>query len=92
MNDDIKEIKQDVKEIKTTVNELDKKSAIHNELLKQHEARSIALQAEIEIKSKELDLRLKPIESHVNWITLVLKFSGIVLAGIAVQAGIKLFL
>ena len=69
------EIKKDVNEIKGSVLELVKQGAVHNHLLKEHEARSLALQA-----------KLEPIEKHVSFMETLLKFGGAILIGIIVQA------
>lgn len=79
------ELKADVKEIKQQVVELVKQGAVHNHLLKEHEARSIALQQSIEIQEKDFAARLRPVEKHVDFVNTVLKFSGAVLIGVLVQ-------
>lgn len=68
------DIKKDLKEIKVTLVELVKEGAVHNHLLREHERRSLALEAKI-----------SPIEKHVSWMETVLKFGGAVLIGIVVQ-------
>lgn len=68
------DVKRDVKEIKEHVVELVKQGAVHNHLLKEHERRSLALEA-----------RLGPVEKHVDWVEKYLKFGGAVLIGVIVQ-------
>lgn len=68
--DDLHELKADVKEIL-------QRTAVHNELLRTHEARSLALQE----GQKFLDIRLKPIETHVHFVNLALKLLGTVVTG-----------
>lgn len=82
MEDDIaKEIRQDVKELL-------QRSAVHNELLRTHEARSLALQA----GQEKLETRLQPIEEHVSLMNRVAKVLGAVVAGLIVQALVRLLL
>lgn len=50
--DDIKEVKADVKEIKIEVLKLVTQGAVHNELLKEHERRSLALENKTELLEK----------------------------------------
>ncbi len=57
----------DVQEIKSDLKELTKQGIIHNELLRQHEARSLALQE----SQKLLDMRIKPIEIHVEFLNIL---------------------
>lgn len=62
----------DIQEIKADVKELIKLGAVHNELLRTHEARSLALQVEQEKLEKELE----PIKNHVFLVDIMLKASG----------------
>ncbi len=78
MNDDVKEIKVDVKELL-------KLSAVHNEILRTHDARSLALQA----GQEKLDVRLRPIEEHVSLVSKLLKAAGAVLVVLLGQALIR---
>ena len=73
-------ISQDVKEIKGLVIDLVKQGATHNELLRQHEARSLALQKGQEL----LDVRFKPVETHIHGINIFLKLIGAVATGCTV--------
>lgn len=79
---------EDLKEIKADVKELLQRSAVHNELLRTHENRSLALQA----GQEKLENRIKPIESHVDLISTLGKLSGLILVGVAIQALIRSFL
>lgn len=71
MTEDLKEMRHDIKELL-------KQGAIHNELLRTHEARSLALQEEQKLQA----LRIKPIEEHVKFVSSFLKWAG----GIAAAA------
>jgi hypothetical protein len=78
MQDDIKEIKQDVKE-------LVKQGAVHNQLLLEHERRSIAL----ETAQKELEAKIEPIQKHVNLVSILLKGLGAISIGAVIQIIIR---
>lgn len=80
-NDIMQEIKMDVKE-------LVKQGAIHNTLLQQHEARSLALQAQQE----KIEQEIAPIKTHVYFVDLLLKGLGVLATGVAVQWAIKSWL
>lgn len=67
----------DMQELKSDVKELLQRSAVHNELLRTHEARSLALQE----GQKSLDVRIKPIETHVHFVNLFLKLFGTICTG-----------
>lgn len=75
MSDDIKEVKTDVKEIKTAVIDLVKQGAVHNELLKEHERRSLALEAAV---------------SPVAWHSKIFAFLGAVAVVILAEMLLKL--
>ncbi len=78
----------DLQEIKVDIKELLQRSAVHNELLRTHESRSLALQ-----KGQEtLDSRIKPIEMHVHFVTLSLKALGVLTSGLIIQAAVRYFL
>lgn len=72
---DIQDIKQDVKALL-------QQGAIHNELLRTHEARSLALQQE----QKNQAVRLEPIQRHVDFVNSLGKTLLAVLTGVAVYA------
>lgn len=75
----------DIKEIKADVKTLLQQGAVHNEILRTHESRSLALQ-----KGQEaLDLRIKPVEMHVNAMNLGLKLIGLITVGVLIQAIIR---
>lgn len=75
-------LSQDVQEIKKDVKELLQRSAVHNELLKIHEARSLALQ-----KGQEfLDVRMKPLETQATVLGVVLKSLGVIASGAIIGA------
>lgn len=90
--------------IRTQLSELQYNSAVHNTLLKEHEARSLALQAMIEREKSDralalekekaertaLSSRLQPVENHTQFTTSVFKWLGVVLAGLLIQAVVKL--
>lgn len=77
MDEIVKEIRQDVKELL-------QRSAVHNELLREHERRSIALQSGLELQKTEVDARLKPIEIHVSNVENVVKGVLKVVGGAAI--------
>lgn len=68
------DLKQDVKEIKSHVIELVKQSAIHNQILSEHEKRSTSLET-----------RLKPIEDTYVFIA---KLAGTMMVMIPVAAAV----
>lgn len=70
--DELKEIRDDIKELL-------QRSAVHNELLRTHEARSLALQKGQEL----LDVRIKPLETQAHSINMILKALGVILTGSA---------
>lgn len=84
MDDLIKKIAVDVEKIREEQVELIKQGAVHNHLLREHEARSIALQNQVALNEKELDLRLTPIEDHVKGVNIVFKIIGVLAGGISV--------
>lgn len=71
--------------------DLVKQGAVHNELLRTHESRSLALQARQDALFAELD----PVKKHVNFVDRLLKFTGAivvaVLAGATIQILLRLF-
>lgn len=77
MND---QFKDDMRELKADVKELIKQGAIHNELLRTHEARSLALQEEQKAQAR----RLAPVEKHVDLINAIGKVALTILTGAAV--------
>jgi hypothetical protein len=67
--EDMKELKQDVKEIL-------QRTAIHNQLLQEHERRSLAL----ERRQDSYQAQLEPVKKHVDFVNMVLKaFGGLAL-------------
>jgi len=58
-----------------------KQGAVHNELLRTHEARSLALQAEISKAQNDL----APIKTHVKIVQGGLALGGAVLTGVLIQ-------
>lgn len=77
--DDIKEIKQDVKVLL-------QQSAVHNELLRTHENRSLALQA----SQEKLEIKLEPIEKSMYVINMIFKGLGAVAVAVAIHETIHL--
>lgn len=75
----------DIKEIKADVKELLQRSAVHNQILQEHKAYSIALQAE----QRVIHTELVPIKDHVKLMTLCLKLGGTLLMGVLIQAAIR---
>lgn len=76
---------EDIKELKADVKILVQQSAVHNEILRTHESRSIALQEE----QKVLHAQLEPIKEHVALVSKVLKVLGAVAIGALTQAVIR---
>lgn len=83
MDDLLKKMSTDIEKIRDEQLELIKNSAIHNHLLKEHEARSIALQEQVKLNQIEVNERLKPIEAHVHTVSAVLKIIGALGASIS---------
>lgn len=79
---------EDMQELKKDVKELLQRSAVHNELLRTHEARSIALQN----SQDRLSDRLAPIEKHVDLVNILGKVTGAVVVGFVIQALVRLVL
>lgn len=79
--DDIKEIKEDVKELL-------QRSAVHNQILAEHKAYSIALQNE----QKVIKAQIEPLIKDHHLIALFLKACGAILIGVTVQAVVRHFL
>lgn len=93
MDDVIKKIAKDVEEIRRDQIELIKQGAVHNSILKQHEARSLAIQEQVKLdkitleeqrKSDKAELKaeLKPVTSHVTFVNNVAKLMGVVAGGV----------
>lgn len=72
-------IQADIREVNAELRQLSKQGAVHNELLRTHEARSLALQE----SQRSQDSRLKPVEDHVRTLNSIAKWVlGLVLAGV----------
>lgn len=84
----MQDIKDDLKEVKTLVIELVKESSVHNEMLRTHEARSLALQKE----QSELKIEIEPIKVHVALVNKLGKVLIAVLIGALTQAVIRYLL
>lgn len=92
-------ILNEIKELRKEQIELIKKAEVHNELLKTHEARSLALQEANSLLKQEFENRIKPIEDHVKFLNNSAKLASItfgLLCGIAglvltILKGINLF-
>jgi hypothetical protein len=76
---------EELREMRQDVKELVKQGAIHNELLRTHEARSLELQS----RQDELSQRLEPISKHVDLVTLILKLIGGVSLAVASAVAVK---
>lgn len=74
----------DIKEIKADVKELLQRTAIHNELLRTHESRSLALQA----GQEKISDRITPIEKHVSMVQGGLKLIGLIATIAVISEGI----
>lgn len=75
------DLRQDVKEIKSLTIDLIKQGAVHNELLRTHEARSLVLQA----GQDKLSDRIMPLERRSHFFDIVLKAVGVIGAGVLVK-------
>lgn len=87
--DDLKakltELMLDVKEIKGMGVEVLKEQAVHNVLLKEHERRSLALEAQQAILKATTDERIKPLEKQSDWMNRIMQFFGAILIAVAVK-------
>lgn len=81
MHDDIQEIKKDVKQLLV-------QSAIHNQILAEHKAYSLALQKEQEVQREQL----KPLTQHVRFMGILLKAIGTLSIGVLIQAIVRKYL
>lgn len=81
MLEELKEIKTNVKEIQVDVKHMLQLTAVHNELLRQHEARSLALQAAQDKQDVEISL----IKKHTDFVGFALKSLGAILVGLTIQ-------
>lgn len=84
----MQEIKEDLKEVKALVIELVKESSIHNEILRTHEARSLALQKE----QSTIKTELEPIKNHVHLVNKISKVFVAIAVGAFTQYLIRHFL
>lgn len=76
---------EDYVEMKADIKELVKQGAVHNELLRTHEARSLALQD----SQKQLEHKMQPIENHVRLVEILFKGAGAILVGALIQAAVR---
>jgi hypothetical protein len=60
----MEQLRADLQEVKADLKELIRQGAVHNVLLKTHEARSLALQEAVKIQAKELE----PVKRHVAFV------------------------
>lgn len=74
-------IKEDVKVIQTDVKAILQLTAVHNELLRQHESRSLALQS----AQEKQDVEISHIKKHTDFVGLALKSGGAILIGLIIQ-------
>ena len=72
-------LKEDLKEVKADIKELIRQGAYHNELLRTHEARSLALQQMVEAQAKELE----PVKKHVDIVNMLGKAALAILTSAA---------
>lgn len=75
----------DLQEIKADIKQLLQQSAVHNQILSEHKAYSLALQREQAV----LGERIKPIERHVVIMGWMLKIPGAIFIGVSVQYIVK---
>ena len=73
-NDLIKDMSMDIKD-------LVKQGAVHNQLLLEHERRSLSLESRQEAFTE----KLRPIENHIHWVNIVLKSLGAILVAVAIK-------
>lgn len=74
----IEEVRADLKEMKADIKTLVVQSAIHNELLKTHEARSLELKSRQDLLSQ----RLSPIEKQSMLLSICLSALGTLLLAV----------
>lgn len=71
----------DIKEIKADVKTLLIQGAYHNELLRTHEARSLALQS----SQEKLEVKIEPLQRHVELINALGKIVLAIMIGVVVH-------
>jgi hypothetical protein len=94
-DDQYRDLRKELHYIRNELNKLVYQSAEHNILLKEHEARSLALQSMIErerSRGEIISTRLTPIESHLKFATSCLKWAAAILAGVLIQFIVRKFL
>ncbi len=79
---------EDIKEIKADVKVLLQQGAVHNQILLEHKAYSVALQGE----QKVINERIRPIEQHVIVMSTLLKILGGLMTGGLIQYLVTHFL
>jgi hypothetical protein len=79
--DNMERVMEDLREIKADIKELIHQDVIQNELLRTHEARSIALQEQTKILKEQH----KTSEKRVDIIWFILQAMGAVLIGVTIR-------
>lgn len=92
MKELLEKLAKDVEKIREDQVELIKQGAIHNELLKTHEARSLALQEDLKLTKKSFELEMQPIKSHVSFINNIAKIIAFIGGSVSViYYGLSIF-
>jgi hypothetical protein len=79
------DIRADLREIKSEIKALVVQAVEHNVILREHEARSIALQKQNEV----LALQLDPIKKHVFFVDIILKAMGGIASALTIASLVK---
>lgn len=74
------QVREDMRELKQDVKELIRQSAVHNELLRTHEARSLALQEQVKLQAQKME----PIQKHVDVVNMLGKSALAIITGVLV--------
>ena len=74
-----------LKEINKNVNDMRVDLAVHTSIIKEHERRSIALEQRQEVLGAEINERLKPIQKHVDVVSIILKAGGAIAVAVLIK-------
>lgn len=80
-------IRSDLQELKADIKVLIVQGAVHNELLKTHEARSLALQRAQEVQAKAME----PVERHVAFVNGLGKAALAIIVGALIKLASSFF-
>lgn len=82
----VKEIHKEVKEIGVKVHDMKAEQLVLTHVIREHERRSILLEKRQDVLGEKLEERLKPIQAHVDFVSIVLKGLG----ALAIAAATKI--